>query len=96
VNTGIVTAERNGPEGLRSTPLEPGAATIHDALAQIIRQGLEPREVADAVVAAVKAGRLYVVADRGEEWKEAVRGRADDIVALRNPERPGGVDPAAA
>jgi NAD(P)-dependent dehydrogenase (short-subunit alcohol dehydrogenase family) len=88
VSTGIVTAERNGPAELRATTLDPGAAMIHDALAQMIRQGLEPREVAAAVVAAVKAGRFYVVADRGEEWKEAVRGRADDIVALHNPRRP--------
>ena len=88
VNTAIPTAARNGPAELRDTPLDPGAAMVHDTLAQLLRQGLEPREVADAVVAAVRADRFYVVADRGEEWKNAVRVRADDIVALRNPAPP--------
>jgi NAD(P)-dependent dehydrogenase (short-subunit alcohol dehydrogenase family) len=85
VNTQIITAERNGPAELRDTPLDPGAVMIHNALVEMLRHGLEPRAVADTVVAAVKAGRFYVVADLGDEWKQAVRGRADDIVALRNP-----------
>jgi len=88
VNTAIATAERNGPAELKGIPLDPGATMIHDTLAQLISHGLEPRDVADAVVAAVKANRFYVVADRGDDWKEAVRGRADDIVALRNPSLP--------
>jgi NAD(P)-dependent dehydrogenase (short-subunit alcohol dehydrogenase family) len=95
VNTAIATCERNGPPELRATPLDPGSAKVHDVLAQVLLQGLQPRQVADAVVAAVKAGRFYVVADRGEEWKEAVRGRADDIVALRNPARPAPADAGA-
>lgn len=88
VNTRITTAERNGPAELRDAQLAPGAEMVHDAMSQLLRQGLEPDEVADAVVAAVREGRFYVVADRGEEWKEAVRQRAADITALRNPQPP--------
>jgi NAD(P)-dependent dehydrogenase (short-subunit alcohol dehydrogenase family) len=95
VNTRIVTAERNGPAELRDTPLVPGAAMIHDALVQMLRQGLEPGEVAATVVAAVKAGRFYVVADANEDWRQAVRGRADNIEALRNPTASARTDAAA-
>ena len=100
VNTSIATAERNAPQEVRDAPLDPGAAMLHDALAALLLQGLAPRAVGDAVVAAVKANRFYVVTDVGDDWKDAVRGRADDIIAGRAPHRAGGVgllsDPAAA
>lgn len=64
VATHIVTAERNRPEHLRdqldSAVAERRRAGMLAGEERFLRDGMQPAEVADAVVAAVQAGRFWI------------------------------------
>jgi len=88
VRTGINRSERNraatgnAGEAVATVPKgEDGIGSIVDGL---IAGGIDPDEVATLIVAAVKAGDLYVLTH--PDWTPMVTRRADGIVAGINPE----------
>lgn len=88
VRTGINRSERNraatgvAGEVVATVPdTEDGLGSIVDGL---IAGGIDPDDVAALIVAAVKAGDLYVLTH--PDWTPMVSRRADGIVAGINPE----------
>jgi NAD(P)-dependent dehydrogenase (short-subunit alcohol dehydrogenase family) len=88
VDTRIGDSARNRP-----TPLADGApapqrsAEADEAARRLLASGLSPDRVADAVVDAIRAERLYVFP--APELKERIRGRFEAILSDRNPEPSG-------
>jgi short-subunit dehydrogenase len=98
VKTNIMNSARNLPPELAAKRM-PSAADIerraNDAR-NLEHQGMEPSEVADEVIAAVREQRFYILPMR-EDFKQGVssivRRRAEDIVAEGSPRAgrpPGG------
>lgn len=86
VNTRIMDCARN-------RPAEYGAPTASDpndpavqALRRMMAAGMDPAAVAEYVVDAIRAERLYVLTH--PEWNDAIRERTDAILAGRNPGLP--------
>lgn len=88
VRTGIMEAERNRPS-------EFGPATNLDALPEGIRSlaanfraalevGLEPAQVAEAVVSAIRHDQFYVIPAQ-QNLQEVIDLRLHDLLARRNP-----------
>jgi NAD(P)-dependent dehydrogenase (short-subunit alcohol dehydrogenase family) len=95
VKTNIMDSARNLPPELASTRT-PSAQDVERrdmGVRTLERNGIEPSEVADEVVAAVREQRFYVLPMQREfrqRIDEVVRGRAEDIVEQRNPRMAGG------
>jgi NAD(P)-dependent dehydrogenase (short-subunit alcohol dehydrogenase family) len=89
VNTNIMDAERNRPDHLRpegaadSAPTEEKLNRIQ-AIRGAIKEGLQPEQIAEHVVAAIKSDKFYIVPAQ-PAIKEALALRLDDIRLLRNP-----------
>lgn len=84
VRTAIIDAPRNRPaelEGAQRTP-EHGAA-VREAYRRACAEGLDPGQVADLVLDAIREGRFWVFPH--PEALEAFGARADAIRAQRNP-----------
>jgi NAD(P)-dependent dehydrogenase (short-subunit alcohol dehydrogenase family) len=82
VRTGIDRSDRNRPDALRapgSAPSE-GREIVHRAITAAVGRGLDPDVVAARVVAAVREGRFWVLAD-DPDWRAACRRRADALRA---------------
>jgi NAD(P)-dependent dehydrogenase (short-subunit alcohol dehydrogenase family) len=84
VNTGIIDASRNRPQELRN----PGDRRPTDEqlarAAERAARGLEPGEVADLVLEAVRENQLYLVT--GPEFNERIEDRMQSILTGRNPQ----------
>ncbi len=52
---------------------------------QVIAGGMDPAEVADRVLVAVRSGQLYVLPHDEEFWLDLIRKRMTGIVDRRNP-----------
>jgi short-subunit dehydrogenase len=91
VNTRIYESERNRPESLRPTG---GAAAeipeLRAVAAELYAHALSPEAVADQVFDAVNADRLYQITS--DRYDDAIRDRADAMLARRNPEFPSLLD----
>ena len=88
VSTRIRDSARNRPARLADTASPQAARAEADALtARLLASGLQPEEVADIVLEAIRAERLYVFP--APELKERIRARMDDILADRNPHPSG-------
>jgi len=87
VNTRIIEAERNRPQALwnEGRPSEP---TGWEALAERLRNGISPEEMADIVLDGVKEERFYIIPPDYAE--EGFRTWADNLLARRNPELTSG------
>ncbi len=84
VRTRIHEADRNKPAGVPGLPEgQEGGAGLRDIVTGLIEGGLEPAEVADQIVAAVRAERCYVLTHEG--WAEMARARMERIVSGENP-----------
>jgi NAD(P)-dependent dehydrogenase (short-subunit alcohol dehydrogenase family) len=84
VNTRIYESERNRPEGLR--PASGIAAEIPElqaVAADLYAHALSPEAVAEQVFEAVQAQRLYQITS--SQYDDAIRERADALLARRNP-----------
>jgi NAD(P)-dependent dehydrogenase (short-subunit alcohol dehydrogenase family) len=79
VATRIVDAERNRPAALQNAPREASAAEQQQthALREAIAAASPPEEIAEAVVAAIRAERFYVLPHA--EWLPLIRERAEAI-----------------
>jgi NAD(P)-dependent dehydrogenase (short-subunit alcohol dehydrogenase family) len=91
VNTRIYESERNRPENLRPTG---GAAAevpeLRAVAADLYAHALSPEAVAEQVFDAVNADRLYQITS--DRYDDAIRDRADAMLARRNPVFPSLLD----
>jgi NAD(P)-dependent dehydrogenase (short-subunit alcohol dehydrogenase family) len=91
VNTRIYESERNRPENLRPTG---GAAAetpeLRAVAAELYAHALSPDAVAEQVFDAVNADRLYQITS--DRYDDAIRDRADAVLARRNPVFPSLLD----
>jgi NAD(P)-dependent dehydrogenase (short-subunit alcohol dehydrogenase family) len=85
VNTRIIESERNRPEAPREAPgpLAPQLELARRAVAQLIAGGLDPLEVGDVVVEAIRAERFYVLSH--PTWKNMIENRMQNILQGRAP-----------
>jgi NADP-dependent 3-hydroxy acid dehydrogenase YdfG len=88
VNTRIRDSARNRPAHLSDTAAAaPRGADVEATARSLLAAGLAPEQVADAVLDAIRAERLYVFPTPDSAAR--IRTRMDDILAGRNP-RPSG------
>jgi NAD(P)-dependent dehydrogenase (short-subunit alcohol dehydrogenase family) len=99
VRTRFLDSERNRPESLQPTArsqLAPSVAfdEINAGARQLIEsEGMDPNDVADLVVEAVRSRTFYVLSHR-DEYRRAIEERTQDILLGRPPspvvvEKPG-------
>jgi NAD(P)-dependent dehydrogenase (short-subunit alcohol dehydrogenase family) len=81
VHTQLLTAERNRPGGPRVTAKP---ANVSAAIRATSTLGLQPADVAAAVVDAVQQGRFWVLTHPDRSW--AITRRAEQIVAGEDPD----------
>jgi len=87
VNTRIYESERNRPDALRPAAGPASEIPQLQAIASdLYAHGLSPDAVAEQVFHAVRQGRLYQVTT--DHYDDAIRDRADAILARRNPDFP--------
>lgn len=87
ISTRIVDAERNWPERLGprpEMPSPPGGEQLREMMRQQIAQGMPPAEVAEAVLAGVRAGRFWILTH--PEFGDRATARLRDATEGRNPE----------
>jgi len=87
VNTNIFNSGRNRPSDL-ANDAEPPAPTPEDEqriamFREILRQGLQPAEIADIVFDSIRDNRLYILTH--DHFDEMIRTRAGNIVSGTNP-----------
>ena len=91
VNTRIYESERNRPDNLRPTG---GTAAevpeLQAVAAELYAHALSPEAVAEQVFDAVNADRLYQITS--DRYDDAIRDRADAMLARRNPVFPSLLD----
>jgi len=88
VDTRIGDAQRNRPEHLSrkdQAPASPERDLVEDAIRQATATGIDPSEIAERAVAAIREDRFYVLAPEGNPWRDACHRRLDDIRLARNP-----------
>ncbi|MGI5152624.1 SDR family NAD(P)-dependent oxidoreductase [Plantactinospora sp. CA-294935] len=86
IATNLFLGSRNRPSELRNETETPGAVAgrerrelMHARLAE----GMSPAEVAEHLVAAIRADQLYALTD--SYWDDRIRERADNILDRANP-----------
>lgn len=85
VRTGIAESERNRPPW--APPAEDdGAESLRQTVRLLVEGGIDPAEVADAVLDAVRTNRFYILTHT--ETQSMVRTRLEDIVGGRAPSDP--------
>jgi NAD(P)-dependent dehydrogenase (short-subunit alcohol dehydrogenase family) len=89
VRTNLMTSARNRPLALmnseEASPPRAGAHKLDEALRKGFEEtGIAPVQVADDVVAAIRADKFYILTH--QDVKEEVRDRLDRILEERNPE----------
>ena len=87
VNTNIFDSGRNRPSELANDQ-EPQALTPEDEeriamFREILRQGMQPAEIADIVFDSIRDNRLYILTH--DHFGEMIKARAESIVSGTNP-----------
>lgn len=87
VNTNIFDSGRNRPDALKDST-EPVVISAEDEqriamFRQILRDGLQPNDVADAVFDGIRNDRLYILSH--SHFDEMIKQRADNITSGKNP-----------
>lgn len=87
VNTNIFDSSRNRPAELANEE-EPPAPTAEDEqrfamFQEILRQGMQPPEIAEIVFDAIRADRLYILTH--DHFDEMIRARAENMINGTNP-----------
>ena len=94
VNTNILESERNRPEAPREDPgeLPPQFELMRQVVEDLVKKGLDPREVGNIVVDAVRDRRFYVFT---HPWQSMVERRMQNILQGCDPvgALPPGMDP---
>ncbi|MGN6693264.1 MAG: SDR family NAD(P)-dependent oxidoreductase, partial [Aquihabitans sp.] len=83
VRTRIHEAGRNRPASAEPTSVETMDETMREFIAGVIAAGLDPADVAQMVVHAIKTQSFYVLTH--PDWAHFVSERTDRIVAGQNP-----------
>lgn len=87
VNTGIGDSQRNRPADLPGAMAPEGLPEGGPAMRQILQgflaSGLDPAEVADQVLDAIRAKRFYLLTH--PEWSSTITARVERIVSGENP-----------
>ncbi len=86
VATQIETSARNRPASLQpeSGPTESEERKlVEQGMAEAIKKGVSPVEIANRVLRAIQEERFYILSDGA--WRKACNTRMDDIRAGRNP-----------
>jgi NAD(P)-dependent dehydrogenase (short-subunit alcohol dehydrogenase family) len=86
VATQIETSARNRPASLQpeSGPTESKERKlVEQGMAEAIKKGVPPAEIADRVLRAIQEERFYILSDGA--WRKACNARMDDIREGRNP-----------
>ncbi|MBX6355231.1 MAG: SDR family NAD(P)-dependent oxidoreductase [Micromonosporaceae bacterium] len=89
IATNLFHGSRNRPEHLRNDEEPPGAREgreLRERMHAVLANGMPPEEVADKLVAAIRANAAYLLTDH--EWDERIISRHRAILA-------GAVGPAA-
>lgn len=79
VRTRIMDADRNRPADLEPPDPPAGQEAIRDMIRHLVDTGMDPLQVADHVVDAVRSGRFYVLTH--PEMTEGIRRRPDEVLA---------------
>lgn len=92
IATRIAQAGRNRPAHLkRDAAADARAALIENALLDATRGGVDPAQIAERTLDAVRAKRFYVLPPEGDPWRQGMARRFEDILAARNPTAAGPV-----
>ena len=84
VNTDIIdSSQRNRPDAVSSPEMTSEEAFLKQAYKIYLERGLDPKEVARQVLAAIGAERFYIIT---HDYNAAIETRMQDILAGRNPE----------
>jgi NAD(P)-dependent dehydrogenase (short-subunit alcohol dehydrogenase family) len=87
VNTNIIDSGRNRPADLvndeEPQPLTPEDEQRFAMFQEILRQGMQPAEIAEIVFDAIRADRLYILTH--DNFDEMIRARAENMINGTNP-----------
>ena len=84
VATRIDAAERNRPERLRGSGAPtPASELVGRSIADAVKRGIPPEEIADRTLRAIREDRFYVLSD--DDWRRIAETRCEDIRLGRNP-----------
>jgi NAD(P)-dependent dehydrogenase (short-subunit alcohol dehydrogenase family) len=83
VSTNIARSERN--RGASYGTSRPEDAATADLLAGILERGMAPVEVADKVLAAMRADRFWILTHEDEGWSALVDGAQESLRDRTNP-----------
>jgi NAD(P)-dependent dehydrogenase (short-subunit alcohol dehydrogenase family) len=87
VNTNIFDSGRNRPSALANDeapqPLTPEDEQRIAMFQEILRQGMQPAEIAEIVFDAIRADRLYILTH--DHFDEMIRTRAENMIHGTNP-----------
>jgi NAD(P)-dependent dehydrogenase (short-subunit alcohol dehydrogenase family) len=86
VDTHIVESQRNRPAELQNDSTvvaSPAVAVFREWFAEQVKQGLNPRTVGDAVLAAIRDERFYILTH--PEWMPFIEQRMKDVLSGNNP-----------
>ena len=84
VRTRLADSERNRPASLVGSDGEVDAA-MRQVLDATIAGGMDPNDVADHVVRAIRDERFWVLTHDGDLWTAAVAGRLQSVAQRSNP-----------
>lgn len=87
VNTNIFNSSRNRPSELANEATPPAPTAEDEArmamFQEILRQGMQPAEIAEIVFDAIRNDRLYILTH--DHFDEMIRTRAENIISGTNP-----------
>lgn len=83
VRTGIGDSERNRPQWAPALDDDPAADVLRDVIHQLVAGGIEPSEVADRVLDAVRTDTFYILTH--DDSMQMVETRMGDILEGRSP-----------
>lgn len=87
VNTNIFDSGRNRPSDLANDTAPPAPSAEDEQriamFREILRQGMQPAEIADIVFDAIRKDQLYILTH--DHFDEMIRTRADNIISGKNP-----------
>lgn len=84
VATNLMESDRNRPDGPREeAQLSPERQASRDALEAAFHAGIDASVVADTVLDAIVERKFWILTH--DDWKPMAFGRAEDIIAERNP-----------
>jgi NAD(P)-dependent dehydrogenase (short-subunit alcohol dehydrogenase family) len=87
INTGIGRSDRNRPSHLKRDEdhQDPGRDMVEGAIRELTPTGLDPSEMANRVVDAIREGLFYILSEPGGSWRKACESRLEDVRLTRNP-----------